>query len=457
MTTQNKPQGDALRDALELAREGLEIHEPSMPEYKVCEALIGMAAGIEALAASKHPAPEQAMPEAGGNGSDLINALNDMQEFSGFTSIEKQVLSQAASRLHSLEQGIATPQNQGVSEESYLLLVGKLATSRNDLEFVLKEIGVELSPSQRSDGSLNRPNVRLAIRAMLSASPAAPVAAKPETFTRADMNAEYCRGRSDGWDAAKPETQGERELLAAKMIAAADWQEHGIHPNEPLFGSTDMRRIAALLADGKAGGEVDTGGVFPEWKAGTSAFKQWCCQYFGPDADESYLAEAVLQLPRKRVLPMKSADEFELHRLLAEERYTVRQLNRALREATEAPTFMGEPVTRPPQPAAQETDWRDGVNVARLRAALTRMGIATEPSEEGTAADLENWVNTLTRAVAAGQPAAQVAQPLTPDQLADRCESWLHSAIPITNVVDAFESGFRDAEAAHGIGKDQAS
>lgn len=52
------------------------------------------------------------------------------------------------------------------------------------------------------------------------------------------------------------------------------------------------------------------------------------------------------------------------------------------------------------------------------------------------------------------QQAAQVAQPLTPDQLADRCESWLHSAIPITNVVDAFESGFRDAEAAHGIGKD---
>lgn len=25
----------------------------------------------------------------------------------------------------------------------------------------------------------------------------------------------------------KPETQGERELLAAKMIAAADWQEPG--------------------------------------------------------------------------------------------------------------------------------------------------------------------------------------------------------------------------------------
>lgn len=64
-----------------------------------------------------------------------------------------------------------------------------------------------------------------------------------------------------------------------------------------------------------------------------------------------------------------------------------------------------------PQQAAQMTDWRDGVNVARLRAALTRMGVATEPSEEGTAADLENWVNTLTRAVATGQQAAQVAQP----------------------------------------------
>ena len=113
------------------------------------------------------------------------------------------------------------------------------------------------------------------------------------------------------------------------------------------------RKAASLLAEDKGGGVVDTAGAFPEWKAGTSSFKQWCAQYFGPDADESYLAEAVLQLPRKQILPMKAADEFELHRLLAEERYTVRQLNRALRDATEPPTFMGEPVTRPQQQAAQ--------------------------------------------------------------------------------------------------------
>lgn len=111
---------------------------------------------------------------------------------------------------------------------------------------------------------------------------------------------------------------------------------------------------------------VDTAGVFPEWKDGNTAFKQWCWQYFGPDADESYLAEAVLQLPRKQILPMKAADEFELHRLLAEERYTVRQLNRALREATEAPTFMGEPIThqmgscKAPQWQPIETAPKDG-------------------------------------------------------------------------------------------------
>lgn len=49
--------------------------------------------------------------------------------------------------------------------------------------------------------------------------------------------------------------------------------------------------------------------------------------------------------------PMKAADEFELRRLLAEERETTRQLNRALRNATEGPVFMGEPslYTAPPK------------------------------------------------------------------------------------------------------------
>jgi hypothetical protein len=56
----------------------------------------------------------------------------------------------------------------------------------------------------------------------------------------------------------------------------------------------------------------------------------------------------------KQTLPMKAADEFELHRLLAEERYTVRQLSRALREQVESPTFMGEPlITHTTPPAAQ--------------------------------------------------------------------------------------------------------
>jgi len=50
--------------------------------------------------------------------------------------------------------------------------------------------------------------------------------------------------------------------------------------------------------------------------------------------------------------PLKAADAFELHRLLAEERETVRQLNRALREATEPPMFMGDPVAPKPQQAA---------------------------------------------------------------------------------------------------------
>lgn len=47
-------------------------------------------------------------------------------------------------------------------------------------------------------------------------------------------------------------------------------------------------------------------------------------------------------------------------------------------------------------------------------------------------------------------------EPLSPDALADKCESWLHRGIPVTNVIDAYEAGYRECEAAHGIGKDQA-
>ena len=91
-----------------------------------------------------------------------------------------------------------------------------------------------------------------------------------------------------------------------------------------------------------AGGDaIDTDGVFPEWRPGSSKFKDWCAKYFGGDADEIYLAEAVLHLPRVAEAPSKAADEFELRRLLAEERATTRQLARALAEATEPPTFMG--------------------------------------------------------------------------------------------------------------------
>lgn len=54
---------------------------------------------------------------------------------------------------------------------------------------------------------------------------------------------------------------------------------------------------------------------------------------------------------------------------------------------------------------------------------------------------------------AAPTPPAQPAErvPLTPDQLADRCERWLNIGVPATNIVDAFESGFRDAELVNGI------
>ena len=42
----------------------------------------------------------------------------------------------------------------------------------------------------------------------------------------------------------------------------------------------------------------------------------------------------------------------------------------------------------------------------------------------------------------------RLRKPLTPDELADLCESWLQKCQLATNIVDAFEAGARAIEAA---------
>lgn len=105
------------------------------------------------------------------------------------------------------------------------------------------------------------------------------------------------------------------------------------------------KAIRELLSAAPAQPEqpIDTDGVFPEWKPGNYEFKRWCTSYFGADADEAHLAIAVLNLPRKPSVSML-ADEFELRRLLAEERETTRQLSRELAKYVDGPSFTGEPV-----------------------------------------------------------------------------------------------------------------
>lgn len=62
-------------------------------------------------------------------------------------------------------------------------------------------------------------------------------------------------------------------------------------------------------------------------------------------------------------------------------------------------------------------------------------------------------VRAFVRAALAAQQAER--EPLTPDELADKCEAWLQSG-GATNIVDAFEAGYRSAERAHRIGKEGA-
>lgn len=50
-------------------------------------------------------------------------------------------------------------------------------------------------------------------------------------------------------------------------------------------------------------------GVYPEWVVGPSLFKDWCGQFFGPDADETYLAKAVKALPMINAAPTKEQKE----------------------------------------------------------------------------------------------------------------------------------------------------
>jgi hypothetical protein len=33
------------------------------------------------------------------------------------------------------------------------------------------------------------------------------------------------------------------------------------------------------------------------WTPGSNLFKDWCSQYFGPDADDAYIADAIFNLP----------------------------------------------------------------------------------------------------------------------------------------------------------------
>lgn len=47
-------------------------------------------------------------------------------------------------------------------------------------------------------------------------------------------------------------------------------------------------------------------------------------------------------------------------------------------------------------------------------------------------------------------PPGEARKPLTPDELADKCEAWLQAG-GASNIVDAYEAGYRSAEREHSI------
>lgn len=177
-----------------------------------------------------------------------------------------------------------------------------------------------------------------------------------------------------------------------------EWRavEHGFaavparnEPHEPLGARAGSSGSALGRSDARPSGSIlgaEPVARYIEWLTDEDFFI-WCRNWFGGDADESYIAKALRDINVRSV----GLDMVEM-------REQVDQLARALREATEGPTFMGEPA-RGMEARSDETPQGARPEGRQPGAAGTRpeAGASTQPLRqpltEAVAAELERLVS----------------------------------------------------------------
>jgi hypothetical protein len=145
---------------------------------------------------------------------------------------------------------------------------------------------------------------------------------------------------------------------------------------------------------------------------------------------------------------------------IAELEETVRQLNHALREATEAPTFMGEPVVAAPAARIKGFDeygplleWnKHWVNFSVGTRLYTAPPAAAQPAVQKWPVSQDPLTQLQVAQIIAMRdstpPAAPV--PLTPEQ---RKNLWVSATIELPSQENCYYRGLLAAEAYHGITK----
>lgn len=104
-----------------------------------------------------------------------------------------------------------------------------------------------------------------------------------------------------GAGAALGQIEQYRMQMACISTAAIGYWKEGddIHPD---YDTVALRDVAKLYAKYAALHEAANAPIAARepvaWTPGPNQFKDWCTQYFGPDADDDYLAKAVFDIPQ---------------------------------------------------------------------------------------------------------------------------------------------------------------
>lgn len=109
--------------------------------------------------------------------------------------------------------------------------------------------------------------------------------------------------RAEAAEGKVRELEAERGEVVAWMLEFEDERVVTADPKEVEMWRTqhdnpyEVTSLHAFKAAQEAAKPSEGSGAAIEWTPGPNEWKDWCTQYFGPDADDDYLAKAVFNLP----------------------------------------------------------------------------------------------------------------------------------------------------------------